>query len=446
MTTTKTPPPHEQLTVSIWKVLPEFMAGCSDDAETREVMTASLIFSFWQLAARGTMPQVPSMLLVRNHDNNDPVLEACRLLCEHSTGHSKPSTGKETYAGGDPALAPKVMLDVAMAEQKRRTSLHPGLERPTNFKRIYNDARISAYGKGRVFPFQDAWDPLLGLMTDERNSIILTLDRDEDKNSFLRHTREEPQKLMAPAGITTELDLDEKSLMVSGSLHAPEFDEDLVDRILELGKPYLFLAHGADSPINIPNYPALSWFGSQLGGSEGMRLNTCSLLPNDAWSQYYLKWIWERLCKLPANYRFCMLELVHKLHGVCQTLALYAGPSDGEPTPETRELARNLFVCALRSVALSLAVLGWHGLGFDLPCSLLTARKTLRLLRDEGGSVSLRDIQRRVGFGTASNRDKTLRELENQGLVEIDDKLVSACSYEEFVQNIREQLPTDWES
>lgn len=435
MNTTAKPSAHEQIIEPVYKVIPEFMDKCSDDPETREAAVSSLLFSFWQLASRGVMRQVPSTILVNasSEKGQDHILKAIRKLCNHD-GDKKQQDSEATKR------APEAMLRASLTEQWIRAN-PASAHSKSSWPQIYNKERIIGFGQGKVSNYTCARHPQLGLITDEKNSIILKLNGAADWKAFRHDLLNEPQILQEPAGISTELDLVVKSLALNGSLEAARCDAELVDGILELGLPFFFLPHTTSKPIKIPNYPALSYFALKLDTTANMLPSSTPLLPKDKWCQYYQNWIFKRLCLLPANYRFCILETVHQLQDVSELLALYSGPANGESTPEIRALTTNLFNIVLRSIALSLAFLAWHGLGIELSCSLAQARKALKVLREDGGSMKLRDVQRAAGFSTAEKRDEVLAQLEDQGLVSLDDNLVSATTMPEFITNIREQLP-----
>lgn len=437
---TITNPAIEQIIEPVYKVLAEFMEQCSDDPETREAAVSTLLFSFWQMATRGVMPKIPSLALVNAGDKDqDPILRANRKLCNYKKDEREDIRGSGRFAGGTPTQAPKAMLHAVCALQKHQQD-YPTIEPISNWEAYYHDARVTGYGKGDIRPYTGAVDPKLGLPTDKLNSILLLLDEKKDWEAFRHDLLSTPQNIQAPAGIGQGLQLVDKIMTLSGSISADECDDKLVDAVLELGKPFFFLPHVCSEPINIPNYPALSYFSLRLNDPKILALNF-PLLPQDKWCSYYQDWIFQRLAHLPQNYRFGVLETVHQLQSVCETLTLFAGPANGESTPETRALACNLFNTALRSIALSLAFLAWHGLGIELACSLRTVRKVLKVLREDGGSMSLRDLQQATGIGKAATRDVLLVQLENQGLVTLDDNLVSATYIHEFIQNIQEQLP-----
>ncbi|NWK57489.1 hypothetical protein HW115_17865 [Verrucomicrobiaceae bacterium N1E253] len=435
MTTTHPPSVHEQITEPVYKVLTEFMDKCSDDPETREAMLSSLTLSFWQLASRGVMRQTPSIILVNasNEQGQDHILKAVRKLCNEGKVEEQQNTEAMKRA-------PDAMLKAALTEQQIRAN-PASAHCKSCWPEIYNKERVVGFGQGNVSDYARAWHPQLGLITDKKNSIVLKLNGESDWETFRHDLHNEPQKLKSPAGISTELDLLVKSLTLNGALEAERCDHELVDAVLELGIPLFFLPHTTSKPINIPNYPALSYFALKLDTTANMLPCSAPLVPQDKWCSYYGDWIFQRLSRLPQNYRFCILETVHQLQIACETLVLYSGPANGESTPDTRALARNLFTTVLRNTALSLAFLAWHGHGIELSCSLRTARKVLKVLREDGGSVSRRDVQRSVGFNTAAKRDEVLAQLENQGLVTLDDNLVSATHMHEFIANIRQQLP-----
>ncbi|BDS05352.1 hypothetical protein NT6N_03920 [Oceaniferula spumae] len=436
---TTTPTAYEQLTEPVYKVLDDFMLNCSDDPETREAMASAMTVSYWQMAARGLTAQLPSMILVNAGGAEDPVLDAIRKLCNYQKDERTDIRGSGRFAGGTPAQAPAAMLFAVRSLQQHRKDF-PVSPPLSDWESYFHDARVTGYGKGDIRPYAGAFDPKLGLVTDPRNSITLLLDDKQDWEAFRHDLSGEPQKIREPSGIGRGLDFTAKSMALSGSLDADDFDEKLVDAALELGHPLFFLPHTSSAPVKFRNYPGMSYFALHLK-TPGLIPRNYPLMPEDKWCRYYQKWIWKRLLLMPVNYRFCILEAIHKLQSVCETLALYTGPASGDPVPGVAELANNLFNSLLRSMALSLAFLAWHGHGIEPGCSVNTTRKVLKLLREDGGSMKLRDLHRATGFGSAAKRDEVLARLENEGLVTLDDNLVSANDMHEFIANIREQLP-----
>jgi hypothetical protein len=443
MNTTANRTVAEMLQEPVETELAKFMAECSDDPETRDTMVSTLVLSLWQMGARGNKVQLPSMILINaGGEDDDPLLSAVHKISQRTKDELEGIRSSGHFAGGTPDKAPDAMFQAFSTMRQHQSGL--GCFEPrTDLENYYHSAREAAYGRGDMSPYTGAWDPKLGLVTDLRNSILLLLNTEEDWEAFRHDLEHEPKKIEKPTGIGQQLMHVDKTLALSGTIRAEQFDEGMLDAVLELGLPLLFMPHTCSESINIPNPLQLAHFVYELKRIPKLFVCNFSHLPEDKWVRYYQNWIWQRLSLLPAEYRFGMMETVHQLQGVCEQLAIYSyDESDiDRHTKEIEVLTRNLFTTVLRSIALSLAFLAWHGHGIKLSCSIRSARKLLTLLREDGGSMSLRDVQRGAGFGSAAKRDEVLQQLEDQGLVTLDDNLVSATTMNEFIGNIREQLP-----
>ncbi len=424
----------------VFLALTDFSANCSSDPETREVMASALALDLWQLGARGNKNQLPSMILVNaGNSHTDHIVDTIHHLSHYrrEIQHLIPPT--RNY-GANPTAHASSSMQIAL---KSLSQPQVGLAPITELEKDFHEARLIGYGTGDVAPYIRGWDYALGLVTDERNAIHLHLHEREDWIAFRRDLERDPGKLSAPTGIGPQFQEVDKAMSLTGTLPADQLDYELVDSALDLGIPLFFQPHTCNAPISMPYTEHLSHLVGTLRAIPDLLVCNFMHLPEDKWVDYYKNWIWQRLSKLPACYRFGVMETVHQLQGVCEQLAILSHPTPDRAgdSSEAIALARNLFTTTLRSIALSLAFLAWHGLGIELACSVRTVRKVLKLLREDGGSMKLRDVQRAVGFGTAVKRDAVLAQLEVQGLVTLDDKLVSATTMPEFIENIREQLP-----
>lgn len=440
MNTTTKPPAHEQTSEPAYLALEDFICNCSNDPETRESMTSALVLDLWQLGARGNKNQLPSTVLVPTaNKDTDFILNALHQLSNYHREIQHPIPPTINYGPNPADYASFKMQSAVQALDQYQAEFAP----VTELEKDYHEARIIGYGTGDVAPYVRGWDRALGLVTDQRNAIHLHLHEQEDWNAFRRDLENEPGKLNAPTGIGQQLQVVDKAMSFTGTLPADQLDYELVDSMLNLGLPIFFQPHSCTEPLRGLDNKYLTHFVGRMRAIPDLLICNFTQLPEDKLVGYYQNWIWQRLSKLPARYRFGVMETVHQLQGVCEQLAIFSHPSPYQynGSSKIKALARNLFTCVLRSIALSLAFLAWHGLGIEPGCSVRTTRKVLKLLREDGGSVSRRDVQRFVGFSTATKRDQVLEELENQGLVTLDDNLVSATTMPEFIQNIQEQLP-----
>ena len=423
------------------KVVTDLIRECSNAPASRTTAVTALVLSIWQEASRGTSAKSPSFILVNaTGADNDPV----QAFTENLFGTREVSEDELKAANHntvpDPEKASRLMLATVRSQLNLEASspLNPP---KSNWEPTYHNARLAAHGRGDVSHYARAWHPDLQLITDQKNAIILRVDDKADKEAFRKDVLNDPSKLADPCGPGAGLHICNKMITISGALAPGECDDALVESILNLGMPFFFLPHAVETPVNIPNAIALKPFLTFAKVDAQMPSGPIPRFQNDPWSRRYQDAIWMRLAHLPSNYRLPVLESIHNIASVCESIAIVTGKFEDVDTPSLTKLAAELYTNTLRGVAMSLAYLAWHGLGFGTASPLSMVRKLLRALRTNK-TMTLRDVQR-LGFKTAALRDDVLGGLEAEGLLALNGKQVVAVSHIQFVQNLhaREEFP-----
>ena len=411
-------------------VLTDFVHNCSPNESTRTIAVTAMVLTFWQGMGRWNEQQTTSLLLVNVAGTTpDPMMHILDALLGTPEDRPLPKLGTGNFAGGAPENAPAAMLN-AVQKQLSGTLPYPG----TSFVDHYNDARVLIYGRGDINTYAKAWHPELQLITDTENAIILQLDKDSDIKAFRHDVIKRPTRLIEPCGPGEDLHIVNKTIAISGSLTPEDCDDALVDGILKLGTPFFFLPH-LSTPITLPNSPALGMFRTLLTDRAREATVAAPRLLSCNFHTTYQTILWKRLEKLPLEYRFPVIDVIHKLLGVCLKIGCHAGEISNIGGERVTALTLNLYNISLRGITLGIAGLAWYSLGFELGCSLKQARKLLKKLRKDG-TMTLRDIQRSVGFKSANARDDVLQRLAGEGLIALEGKNVIAVSYPEFIRGL----------
>ena len=430
----------KELSVPLEKAFKELLEHFAETPITKTTVITTFVLSHWQEATRGKVRQPPSIILVSAEDTTpDPILKVLEPLLGKLKEPAQVQ-GIDHYSSSTPEEVSQAMLTAVVAQAKHRKA-YPALTNKS-WETTYNKARIKRHGEGDHSHYSKAWHPKLGLITDSKDAIILHICDKGDKEAFRKDAIEKPLNILQAVGPGKDLDIFYKSIAISGSLSASECDDNLVDAILKLGMPFFILPHTANNLLTIPNIPALRVLSSFIEKEAQMPAHAPPRMQCDTWSRTYQNILWKRLACLPADYRLPVLEHVHKLADVCQNMAVMTAKFDNVKNEAITQIAAELYVHTLRGITIGIAGFAWYSLGFELGCSLKQARKLLKKLR-EGGTMTLRDIQRAVGFKSADVRDDVLERLAGEGLITMDRKNVSAVSYPDFIRNLytRSEFP-----
>ena len=428
----------EQLAQPAHEALLELIRSCSDPHVRTTVVTA-LVMSVWQYANKDNSPIKPSLVLVNTTGKAfDPLMAAMDSLLGRKDKLDKSPHKADGYVGTPDKARQSMHNIVGLLHSKDGQYV----DRKA-YEDMYHKARRTAYGPGSIHNYSQAWHPKLGLVTGRSNTTALLIEANKDKTLFREHLLNDPGKLSSPSGIGNGLKKVCKSMQVSASLSPSECDNTMVDAIMQLGRPYIILPHLVHDFINIPNVHAVSHCFNMVRPDWSFEVTALPCLPDNNWCGAYQKHLWARLGRLPLSYRYPIIELVHRLENTCDLIAEYAGVmAGGIPADKLTPLKLELYTHSLRGIVLSITGLAWHGLGLDPAYPLTTTRKLLQQLREEG-SMSLRDIQRSIGYKTASERDSVIECLSREGLLQAEGKMVTGFTYPDYIRGLgtRHGLP-----
>ena len=229
----------------------------------------------------------------------------------------------------------------------------------------------------------------------------------------------------------------------SGSLSETMWDEKLVDSIINMGLPIIFLPHIVEDPPKI-NMGALSLFEYILSAGRDIGVTTSlSVTPND-WYKAHVKDIRSRLHLFPGvgNYEFAILQVLRQLRDVCYAIARYACKSNMATGEQRIALCMDLNAYTLRGIAIGIAAFAWHGIGFDPGCTRQKALKIIKQLRSKGPMTSCEIL--RSAHLKKEERDLLLERLSAEDLILVEEKTVRATTFAEFVAALhnRPTLPS----
>ncbi len=123
---------------------------------------------------------------------------------------------------------------------------------------------------------------------------------------------------------------------------------------------------------------------------------------------------------------------LHQLNSVCSQIARHAGNNHTAKVADNVALYVDLRDRAFRGIALGVAALAWHALGFDPGCPREKAVKVLGDLRSNG-PLSRNEIRRKHHLESKQQRDIVLERLAAEDLVRVDGQTVTAATFGEFV-------------
>jgi hypothetical protein len=270
----------------------------------------------------------------------------------------------------------------------------------------------------------------LGFITDESNEVILRLENRNDRDFLRRVATTSPTTLTHPVGYGRDMKRVFKNLCLSGSLPLSDWDNTFATTLIDLGLPLIALP-GITEPLSeIPHLDELRKFAQMASRQQKPFYDEPLNFPNAPSIEIFTTEIRERLHHLPATYEYAIQKMARQLFLVCFKLAHFWGRLSNSTQDDVRALAHDLNEYTLRGVTLSLATLSWHGLGFDPGCSQETLNRALKYLQARE-PMSKSELLKGAHL-KKEERDKILRVLEKEGLVRIEDKTISANSFENF--------------
>lgn len=425
----------EQQSEPVPRVLTKLIHECSPDPSTRTATTAALVLSLWQVRGQSLTEHVPSLILLNAGEApRDPIDVFIRGMVEDETGSFPDDNNDRLGMPIDKEKAPQIMANAVFHRRDLRAlaKMFPFEGPALALEMRYQEALRVAYGKSTARAYSKAWIEQFGLVTDETDGALLRLNQAPDQVAFRHDLLDDPGKLVVPTGIGRGLETVPKSVWVSGSMTLDHWDEKLVEGVIRLGRPILFVPHTAPAELEVYNRLALHALPT-IWREAGSRARTfLDVLPND-WFEAHIWDVRRRLHLLPGpgTYEFAVLQILHQLTSVCDQIARHR-PGTPAPAPEfISALFFDLLYRSFRGVALGVAALAWHGFGFDPGCPRDKATKVLNDLRAKG-SMSRSDILR-YGHLQKEQRDLLLERLAAEDLVHVDGKQVVAATFAEFV-------------
>ena len=427
-------------------MLTDFLHGCSSDSATRTTAAATLALTLWQRMGRTSTPALPSMLLVNaGAAEADPVDTFANTLATGLDRKEPQAVNTGAFACGTPEMARTAVVNAV--EQRKLL----GAAGPNNEAQIlglidrFHAARRTGYGSGLAAHYAGAWHEKLGWMTDPCDTAILRLDRPEDHAAFREDVLTRPERLLRPEGPGKHLHPANKALAVSGSLPEAEWDSELVCGLVELGLPMFFLPHVGIKPLvgaEALQMKAMTSTSGTIGFHQGQlrQMTAEARLPDHPWVRHYEEQLRLRLYRLPGDYEFSVLRVVHELAPVCvRIVEQFAAP--GTPIPELGKIYGDLYSMALRGIVIGVAGLAYHGLGIGPWNQHGAILEVLQYLR-QAGPISRRDFQLKFRV-LAKDRDALLGQLAAEGLVQLEPRLITAVPLAEFVQALhgRREFP-----
>ncbi len=430
-----------ELAQPMHETLADFIYGCDPDPATRTAATAAFVLSLWQRGGRALTHYPPSMLLIREEGELDPIDEFIRTLV-----HDERANEPRVQDNG-PCLhvpierAPQAMKDAVILRRKLGERIPPDdfnrqFEADAAEKK-FRAAQLTGHGYGRTRSYGKAWHPEYGLITDEDGELILRLNDYEDRSAFCHDFLNEPGKIVFPQGLGANLFPARKTVTVSGALTSDLWTGPLAGKIFSSGIPFFVLPHFADTPLRSKGLNALGCFAMIWQSTPLPRVVSALRLPGSDWVRHYHRKLLEHLAVLPLQVLFPTLQAVHQLEGVCKRIVDAArGPSCTDN--EAIALYRDLYHHTFRGIVIGMASQLWFGLGLmpgekydDLRKK---AERLLRRLRDKG-PVTKTALLKNFHL-TKLERDALLEQLAGQGLIRVDGDSVAATSYREFVEGL----------
>jgi hypothetical protein len=193
----------------------------------------------------------------------------------------------------------------------------------------------------------------------------------------------------------------------------------------------------AKTPPEIANEEVFDFITAALPRSFSDRVEEPANLIPGPWFERYGRELRLRLRHLPGDYDYTMQKLARQLFPVCLRIASWCGTYSGSSTEEITALTYDLCAHALRGLVLSIAGLAWHGLGIDAGCPQQKVVRVLEYLRTREPMTKSELL--RGAHLEKKERDLLMECLTAEDLIRVDGKIVTATSYEEFVEGLHER-------
>jgi hypothetical protein len=412
--------------------LSKFIHGCTTDDMTRSMTTAATLLTLAQLGGPRTIKRPPGYVLINAGGSfNDPVDALIRQIPE--MWDIQIEDDSDSYERHRTAIYWEVEL------HHRECEL--GLSTPE--KVLYHAGTIGqfqrlAFGANRMGTYTRRYDPYLGCITDRSQHAPLRLDDDRDRAAFRADVRSGAERLVDPRGLGESIGMVTKVISVAGSLRYSQWDAEFVAGIVERGLPVVMLPHAADLPLNVESITPLKDLAYCLAcesvkpGKQPVFVD--EFVFSDSWSLACMARVRRRLALLPPAYESFMRRTIFEVIQWCLSIA-HMTAKDGSAVEDRRALFQNLARLSLHGIAIGLESLAWYGYGFDAACPRQKVLRLLTAIRAEG-AITRRDVQRRLQRVKSKDRDVVLERLSDEGLLLLDDRLVTAVPFADFLRAI----------
>ena len=432
------------------EALAQAVHQCSEAPATRVAATTALLCAIWQMGGIHLSLRLPSVLLLPvNGPDHDPVDSLAKATIE-SSGFQGPGVQTSgSYAQGTVENAPTVMSNAMERMAKVNPhSVSKAIEQEKHAER-FHEAKRTGFGSGLYRPYSKAWHEKFGLICDLNRHLILRLDDDADRAEVLSDFVKRPEKLCGPTGIGQVLLPVPQMTAVSGSLYLHSWTAEVADALVSRGLPVFVLPHDSHVPLTIRNPRAIEFLVRLFTLKRFGAVMPSPRLPDNEWVKRCDVDLRRRLAHLPSDYSHAVNTAVRELLPISERLAYFAGCESKANLAEVVALGMDFFGHALQGMAISIAGLAWHCLGFDPGCPLKVARDLLTQLRQQG-PATLRDLLRKVPSLKATQRDLVLDRMVAENLVRIEGKIVTATRFPDFVSSLYSEqrfcrLPNIWQ-
>ena len=414
--------------------LAEWVHGCSSDSATRTVAVTTLVLSCCQLAGDGLTHRMPSFLLVSPEDP-DGQLAVQQLATRLVTVHGRqPGECREGHLDHMTPEQVQRTMECAIIEMRGLKQSHPyfgHLRQELEAK--FFAAQRRCFGTGASRPYAEAWHEHFGLITDPDDRLILRLDTENDWQAFRQDVLAQQQRLLAAGGYGAGLKFVPKHIAVSGAVTPEQWDAGFAQALMNLPLPVMLLPHAAEAPLRLPEEPLLRVLTSDLQRAFHGPLEEPANFVQHPWFEHYAAQFRQRLRHLPGNYEHAFQRMARQLYPACLHFAGFVGRATGESLQELEALALDLSAHTLRGMAIGMAGLAWHGLGFDAGCPQQEAARVLDYLRRKG-PMTASDLNRKAHIDDNKLRDALVERFAQEDLVRIDGKTIRPTGFEEFVE------------
>lgn len=434
------------------QILTDLVHGCSVNPTDRSVAVATFVISCCQLADKGLTLRTPSMIGINAHGfEDDPVDDfVCRLVTDtHCRLPQVYDTG--AFALRKPEEATQSMeYAILQMREVEGTNLFKA-EQHRALESLYFDAQRSGFGSGRCRPYATAWHDKFGLLSERDCRVILRLGSIADGVAFGKDVIAGSRRLLAPAGFGADLKWLPKQFGVSGVIEEDVWDADFARGMVNLPLPLLVLPHATKSPLKLPDTNLIAAITDTLHHAFTGTIEEPDNFPPHPWFSHYAAQLRKRLRHLPGDYDHTMQRLARQLYPVCMRLVIYAArisPTKPISKQEIESLALDLSAHTLRCLAISMAGLAWHGLGFDAGCPCEEVARVLHYMRQKP-PMTAAEFRRSAHVKNKEVRNVLIGRFLEEDLVRMNGEKIRPATFLEFVEALHARKefplpPSDW--